>query len=250
MVAFNLVFSPICLRTPNPRKLFEKGLHMIGQLSWKEWVLLTVIPIAVVMASIFKLWPVDTVEALGFATGGACVWLVVREHTLNFPIGLANNVFFVVLFWNARLYADVGLQVVFFALGVFGWWNWCFGGKDKGELVVTKTNKTEWVIILFFVVLGVWGLRQLLILVNGAAPFWDAMTTILSLVAQYLLCQKRYENWFFWITVDLICVPLYISRGLPLTAFLYGTFLILCLMGLWQWSRSLKQGRDVVCATA
>lgn len=103
---------------------------------------------------------------------------MVREHTLNFPIGLANNVFFVVLFWNARLYADVGLQVVFFALGVFGWWNWCYGGKDKSELVVTKTNKTEWVIILFFVVLGVWGLRHLLILVNGAAPFWDAVQSI------------------------------------------------------------------------
>lgn len=244
-----MLASSSCSETADPPDALASSPSSAGRVSWKEWAILIVVPLVVVMASVFKLWPVDTVEALGFATGGVCVWLVVREHALNFPIGLANNVFFAVLFWNARLYADVGLQVVFFALGVFGWWNWLYGGKAHGALVVTRTKRVEWAAILCFVVFGVWGLRHLLILVNGAAPFWDAMTTILSLVAQYLLCQKRYENWFFWIAVDLICVPLYLSRGLPLTAFLYGIFLLLCIMGVWQWTRSLKRGKVGECAT-
>ena len=68
----------------------------------------------------------------------------------------------------------------------------------------------------------------------------DAVTTILSLVAQYLLCRKRIENWWFWIAADLIYVPLYLQRALPLTALLYAGFLVLCGLGLRAWRHSLR----------
>jgi nicotinamide mononucleotide transporter len=87
-----------------------------------------------------------------------------------------------------------------------------------------------------------WGLREILIAVNGAAPFWDSLTTVLSLAAQYLLCRKRFENWFFWIAADVIYIPLYLSRHLPLTAVLYAVFLAMCLIGVREWNRSLRKG--------
>ena len=88
---------------------------------------------------------------------------------------------------------------------------------------------------------GTWALREILLAVNGAAPFWDAATTVLSLAAQYLLGRKRVENWLLWIAADLIYIPLYLSRALPLTAVLYAAFLAMCLIGWRDWRRSLQE---------
>lgn len=205
-----------------------------------EAVTLPVVSGLVVAASVFKWWPISVTEAWGFATGGACVWLVVREHLWNWPIGLANNVVFFVLFLQSRLYADMGLQVIYFALGVYGWVLWLNGGRTLDRLPVTRTTRTEWIVLACAVPLGTWALREVLIVVSGAAPFWDSLTTVLSLAAQYLLCRKRLENWFLWITADVIYVPLYLSRDLPLTALLYAVFLTMCLIGLREWRRSLR----------
>jgi nicotinamide mononucleotide transporter len=195
----------------------------------------------VLSASYAGWWSIGVAEAWGFVTGGVCVWLVVREHTANWPIGLANNIFFFVLFYRSRLFADMGLQVVYFGLGIYGWLNWLFGGEHQSRLQISRTTKAEWVLLAGAVPLGTWGLRELLVAVNGAAPFWDALTTVLSLTAQYLLCRKRFENWFFWIAADLIYVPLYLSRQLPLTAALYAVFLLMCLVGVREWHRSLRK---------
>ena len=191
------------------------------------------------LSAIFQWLPIDLTEAFGFATGAVCVWLVTRGNIWNWPLGLLNNVFFAVLFWKARLFADFGLQIVYFALGAYGWWNWLHGGKDHNQLPATRTSRKEWILAGSFLVLGTWGLRELLIVVNGAAPFWDSTTTILCLIAQYLLCQKRFENWLFWIAADLIYVPLYLSRGLPLISILYAIFLCLCFIGVWKWRKEL-----------
>lgn len=180
-------------------------------------------------------------EVLGFVTGAVCVWLVVREHLLNFPIGLLNNLAFGVLFWHVALYADMGLQAVYFALGVYGWWSWVRGGAQGTPLRVTRATRAEWLGLALFLPLGTLAMREALLLANGAAPLWDAFTTALSLGAQYLLCRKRLENWLLWIVADVIYVPLYVSRELTLTAVLYAGLLLLCLAGLRTWRRSLER---------
>jgi nicotinamide mononucleotide transporter len=194
---------------------------------------------ALILCAWRKWLPLDLTEAFGFATGAICVWLVTRGNLWNWPIGLANNIVFAILFWKARLFADFGLQGVYFALGLWGWWQWMHGGTHRAPLPVTRTRKNEWIAIAVFLTAGTWGLRELLLAVNGAAPFWDAITTTICLAAQYLLCRKRIENWLLWITADLIYVPLYLSRGLPLTAILYAGFIGLCIVGLKRWKREL-----------
>jgi nicotinamide mononucleotide transporter len=208
-----------------------------GLTAAESLVLLTTSTI-VLAASHLHLWPLTGTEAWGFVTGGICVWLVVRQHVWNWPIGLANNVFFFVLFLRGRLFADMGLQVVYFGLGVYGWRNWLHGGKDDTTLRISRTTRLEWLGLAAAIPLGTSALRQILIGVGGAAPFWDSLSTVLSLAAQYLLTRKRLENWAFWIGADVVYVPLYLSRKLPLTALLYGVFLMVCLIGVREWWRS------------
>jgi len=193
------------------------------------------------VGAVWKLLPLDTVEAFGFSTGAICVWLVTKGNIWSWPIGLANNIFFGILFWNARLFADFGLQGVYFILGLYGWWAWLRGGENHSAMLVSRARKYEWLGMILFLVIGTWLLRELLIFVNGAAPFWDALTTTLCLCAQYLLCLKRVENWYFWIVADIIYIPLYFSRDLPLTGILYAGFLVLCLIGLSRWRKELAR---------
>ncbi len=190
-------------------------------------------------------WSISVTEAWGFVTGGVCVWLVVREHLWNWPIGISNNIVFFFLFIHGRLFADMSLQIVYLGLGAYGWMNWVFGGENRTVLKISRTTRVEWLALTVLIPLGTWGFREILLAVNGAAPFWDSLTSVLSLAAQYLLCRKRFENWFLWIAADVIYVPLYLSRQLPLTAVLYAVFLGMCLIGVREWNRSMRKGNAV-----
>ena len=139
----------------------------------------------------------------------------------------------------------MSLQIVYLGLGVYGWLNWLFGGEKRTVLKISKTTRVEWLMMAALIPLGTWGFREILLVVNGAAPFWDSLTTVLSLAAQYLLCRKRFENWFLWIAADVIYVPLYLSRHLPLTAVLYTVFLAMCLIGVREWNRSITKEQAV-----
>ncbi|THA32635.1 nicotinamide riboside transporter PnuC [Streptomyces sp. A1547] len=181
-------------------------------------------------------------EILGFATGALCVWLVARQHVANWPIGIANNVFFIVLFAQAGLYADAGLQIVFIALAAYGWWSWTHGGGPGSSeaLPVRRTTRTEWAVLAAAGAVGVLGLTLLLSRVtDSTVPFWDALTTGLSLMATYGQCRKLVESWWLWIAADLVYIPLYAYKGLYLTSALYVGFLALCVVGLLGWRRTL-----------
>ena len=189
-------------------------------------------------------WRLDLTETLGFVTGAACVYLVVRENIWNFPVGIANNIFFLVLFFGARLYGDAGLQVIYIALGAQGWHQWLRGGQDRTPLSVARATPRALVAVGVFVALGTVALVLALRAARGAAPALDAFTTALSLAAQYLLNRKLIENWLLWIVADVIYIYLYFARGLPLTAILYFVFLCLCVVGLLSWRRSLLGQRS------
>ncbi|MEV0040166.1 nicotinamide riboside transporter PnuC [Streptomyces sp. NPDC050804] len=187
--------------------------------------------------------PVSWTEVLGFGSGALCVWLVARQHLANWPIGIANNVFFIMLFTQAGLYADAGLQVVFITLAAYGWWTWTHGGGPGSSLPVRRTTRTEWNRLLAAGAVGTLGLTLLLgRATDSTVPFWDALTTALSLMATYGQCRKRLESWWLWIAADLVYIPLYAHKDLYLTSLLYLGFLALCVAGLRNWSRDLAEG--------
>jgi nicotinamide mononucleotide transporter len=186
---------------------------------------------------------VSVAELLGFLTGAASVWLTVLARISNFPVGIANSAFVLVLFLSARLYADSGLQVVYVMLGFTGWWQWLHGGRawrQRRQLVVGRSSWRLIAACVAFAVAATWGLTMLLGAAHDIAPFWDALTTAVSLAAQFLLNGKRIENWVFWMAADVIYIPLYVVKRLDLTALVYVLFLALCFAGAAAWRRALR----------
>lgn len=193
----------------------------------------------------------DLVEIIGFVSGALCVWLVARQNVWNWPIGIANNITFLVLFWAAGLYADSTLQLVYLGLAVYGWWAWLRGGVAHTTLKVTRTAKNQWVVLGVAGVVGTVGLTLLLdIVTDSTVPLPDAVTTVLSLLATWGQARKKLESWWLWIAADVIYVPLYAYKDLWLTAALYVGFLALCVLGLRNWSASLREGATYTSAAA
>ena len=210
-----------------------------------EWLLLGVVGLVLLAGSLGGWLPIGVTEVLGFVTGAASVWLVVRQSIWTWPVGIANNLFFIVLFWESRLYADMALQGVYIVLSVLGCYWWLRGGANRTALLVSRASRPLLVALAGLSVVATLAMREFLVSINDAAPSLDALTTVLSLVAQFLLTRKHVENWYVWITADVLYIYLYLSRELYLTAVLYAIFLGMCLAGLRYWHRSLPSTEPV-----
>jgi nicotinamide mononucleotide transporter len=178
--------------------------------------------------------PLSYAECFGFMTGIICVWLTARRNILNFPFGIANAALLLLLFLDARLFADAGLQIMFIALGVRGWWQW----SRHGELPPLPVTSADLSSIVRHVAAGVAMtalLFGILAYAKGSVPLFDALITAMSVVAQWLLNRKVIQNWYWWIAVDVISIPVYIHKDLYLIALLYGVFLAICVHGLMSW---------------
>ncbi|WP_295823814.1 nicotinamide riboside transporter PnuC [uncultured Microbacterium sp.] len=187
-------------------------------------------------------------QILGFATGAACVLLAARRNVWTYPIGIANNLVFLVVFVPAGLYASAALQVVYLVLGVHGWLRWTRGVEHDREYVArTPRRAVPWLIVV-----GVAGTALLTWVLatftDSQVALADAATTSASLVAQYMLNRKWIENWFVWIGVDVAFVALSIATGLWIIAALYALFILLCVSGLWSWRRVAHEATDAARA--
>jgi nicotinamide mononucleotide transporter len=194
------------------------------------------------IAFTFRDVPTTWGEVAAFATGALCVWLVARQHVANWAIGLANSVFFLLLFADYGLYADSALQVVYLILGAYGWWAWLHGGASRqDELEISRTSRGQWAALGAFVAVGTLALAMLLDRATDSnVPAWDALTTALSLAATWGQTRKKVESWWVWIAADAIYIPLYASKDLWLTAALYVVFAALCVIGLRSWRADLR----------
>lgn len=191
--------------------------------------------------------PVSWAEVLGVVTGLVTVWCAARENILTWPVGLANSALFLVLFLDAKLYADSILQIFFLVLGLYGWWKWVFGkAATDAKLPVRRTTATEWLTLATIATAAQVALTWWLAThTDSPIPFWDASILVLSLVATYGQARKLLESWWIWITVDVISVPVYLSRDLVPTAVLYVIFGCMCVVGLLDWRRSYRDHTTV-----
>jgi nicotinamide mononucleotide transporter len=186
-------------------------------------------------------------ELFGFITGVLNVWLVTRENIWSWPLGVLNALFYVYVFAGSGLYSDTGLQVVYFVLSCYGWWHWLRGGADRAPVVVTRTSSRLWLVLIALGVVTWITLFSITSRIPGSAlPKLDAALVATSLIAQWMMTRKLLENWLLWILVDVVYVPVFVVKGLRLTAVLYGVFLALAVLGYVQWRRSALRSAGAI----
>lgn len=188
----------------------------------------------------------STLEVVAAIFGAVAVYLSTRENIWSWPVAIVNVALYTVVFYQARLYADMGLQVVYLVLSIYGWYNWLHGGQHRAVLQVTRASIRLLLGLLLLVVVGAVALGTTLAARTDAAlPHLDSALTLTSLAAQWLMTRKVLENWLLWILVDIAYVPMFIARGLPATALLYTVFLVLAVLGYISWRRSYLNQRKM-----
>ena len=177
-------------------------------------------------------------ELISFVLAMLNVVLNIRQSHWAWLFAVISSAAYGLVFFNSKLYGDMGLQVVFIVVSLWGWHQW-LGGADGAGLRVTRLDRRGWAVtglawLVGFFILS-WFLRSF---TDTDVPHADAFLTAGSLVGQVLLSRKKVENWHVWIVVDVLYVGLYLYKQLSLTALLYAVFVVMAGIGLRAWTRA------------
>jgi nicotinamide mononucleotide transporter len=207
---------------------------------------------------IFSVWgyAMSYLEFFGVITGAVAVWLSSRANVWSWPIGAVSVVLFFFLFYQIQLYPDMFLQVFFFVTNLQGWWRWTHPkpgeeilqqSANQGELKITRMPPRQlltWTLggLVSTVLLGTFAsnLHTLFPVVfskPSAFPYVDSFTTTMSVVATFLMIQKRVECWYVWLVVDIVLTYVYYAKDVKLVAAEYLVFCFIAVQGAWHWTR-------------
>jgi nicotinamide mononucleotide transporter len=180
-------------------------------------------------------------EAAAVITGLLSVWYAKKENILVYPTGIISVLIYVYICFTVKLYADMGINVFYFVMSIYGWVKWSRKSGDKPARPISKASAMEWIysvagfsisfIILIFVLKNY---------TDSNVPVWDALTTAIFIIGMWLMALKKIENWIFWILGDLISIPLYASKSLALTSFQFAVFLALAVAGYLEWRKKIS----------
>jgi len=199
-------------------------------------------------------YPMSYLEFFGTVAGAIAVWISARANVWSWPIGIINVVLLFFLFYQVQLYPDMFLQIFFFVTNILGWWRWKNprpGEENKWrELKISSLSGVNRVFIslaiLFFAVLfgaiaaqlSSW--MPMIFPKPSAFPYLDSFVTVVSVVGQYLMLQKKAECWLLWILADVIATYLYFAKEIKFLGLEYLVFCFIAAYGWWNWSRELK----------
>ena len=181
------------------------------------------------------------IEIVAAVFGVVSVYLSTREKIWSWPTAIVNVALYIVFFYETRFYADMGLQVVYLVLSIYGWYHWLYGGEHHTTLRISRASG-RLLALLAVIDIAAW-LPLATVLdryTNAVYPYLDSFLSTSSLVAQWMMTRKIVENWAVWIVLDIIYVPMWLSRGYYPTAALYAVFLVLAIMGHRDWTRSFR----------
>lgn len=184
------------------------------------------------------------IEIFGVVTGIIYVILEVKQNRLLWPLGLLTSATYVYIFFTGKFYADMGLQVYYVLISMYGWYYWSKGGarSESGELAVIRGNRKQFLMLFLTFAISWIGIYFLLDkLTDSTVPLGDSFTTALAIVATWMLARKIIEHWFLWILANLVAIALYIYKGLYPTVILYVVYTAMALYGYKEWQRSMKK---------
>ena len=173
------------------------------------------------------------------------ILLEYRASIYLWLVGILMPALDIMLYWQHGLYGDAGMAVYYTLAAIYGFAIWKFGKKhdqeEKGEMPITHMRKKFYLPTLVFF-LAAWGVTYyvLVTFTNSTVPVLDGFTNALSFVGLWALARKYIEQWFFWIIVDTVCCYLYVGKGIPFKAGLYGLYVIIAIAGYWKWKKMMK----------
>ncbi len=185
----------------------------------------------------------EFIEPIATVLGIVSVALLVRQNIWCWPTGIVMVTLYIFIFYDARLYSDMGLQVAYVFMQAYGWYHWVTGAPEEdARLPVTRVTRSAALAWLGTICVGTGGLGYVVDTYTDAdLAYWDAATTVMSLVAQFLQARKVLECWALWVAVDVLAVGIYAYKGLYVTTVLYTVFLGLATWGYLEWRRTLAE---------
>jgi nicotinamide mononucleotide transporter len=191
------------------------------------------------------------VAAVVFAM--AYLLLAVRENVWCWFFAFLSTAIYTVLFWDVSLLMDSALNVYYMAMAVYGWYEWTRGGSNGDDAphalaVRSMTAQQHALVIVAIAVLSVASGYLLSEHSSAAWPYVDSFTTWASVITTYLVARKYLQNWLYWIVIDTVSVPLYIDRGLSLTALLFIAYVVISVVGYFKWRDHLRNNGQVIAA--
>ena len=190
------------------------------------------------MSSISHYLAANWLEIAGTITTVLGIWLTTRRLLICWPVVLAADIIYLIVFYRARLFSDALLQLFFVAFTLYGWWHWWRGVRKEGEVRVAPLATANLLAALAAGALGSVLLGSLMARIGAALPHLDATLTSYSLVASWWQARKHTANWWLWIVVNVIYVGEYIYKSLLATSVLYAGLVALAVLGLRDWRRA------------
>ena len=185
-----------------------------------------------------------TLEIVAALTGLLSVYLLTRQNILAWPTGLISVGSAAIVFYDSFLYSDMLLHIYYIGMNLYGWIHWSRASEDDIPLPVSTlsaVHNIKWVVIALAGTV-VWG-WTMSTNTDASFPYGDAFTTVASLVAMWLMAQKRLENWVYWFVIDVVAILIYALKGLYLFSGQYFIFLLICVKGYRDWKASMEDSR-------
>jgi len=191
-----------------------------------------------------QLYQTTILEAIAVLFGLLSVWYSKQENILVYPTGIVSVLIYIYITFNYKLYADMGINGYYFIMSVYGWYHWTDTKTDRAQIPITRNSKVENLISLGIVTASFLLIRFGLDYTDSDVPTFDAITTSTAIAGMWLMARKKIENWIAWVITDLISIPLYIYKGLPLTSLQFLVFTILATWGYFSWRAKIKKQID------
>lgn len=202
-------------------------------------------------------YPMSYIEFVGTVLYLWSVWLITRRHMLTWLVGIVSVLFYMALFYQIRLYSDALEQIYYLGASVYGWWYWSRFQQQEHSITDVSFSSRRAVFVWLSVTLGLSGalggiMSNIHVLFPqvfpeaASYPYLDALTTVMSFVAMWLMARKHIESWIYWIVVDVFGIWLYFAKNVKFISLLYLMLLLLAIRGLMNWiSVSAKaQGKN------
>jgi len=185
----------------------------------------------------------NLVELIGTIAGLSYIYFSIKQKIWIWPIGILSSALYIYVFFISKFYADMGLQVYYLFISFYGWYFWLNGNKtnDKRDEVPVTFTKKKMAIYLTLITFVIFVAIALILkyLTDSQVSILDSLTTAGSIVATWMLARKYLEHWLIWIVVDVISIGLYIYKGLYITVVLFVAYLIMAIVGYFQWKKSI-----------